>query len=136
MYIFPCNLFQSSREEKNQSSSMSFPLWSLDVSVNIHPTNVRASSCLSFSFNVSISTETEFSASPSYSFQSKSVSPPPLADYHSVSHLSPEITALYHCTLRFQKELLTLMQFRTSSIFLTEPARLVRIKAWSAHKVN
>lgn len=63
------------------------------------------------SSNVSISTETEFHVSPSYSCQGKSVSPSPFAGYYYISHRGPEITALYHCTLMFQKELLTLMQF-------------------------
>lgn len=84
---------------------MHFSLWFLDFMVNVCSTNVRALSCLGLCFfylNVSTSTEIKFYTSPSQHFQSKSIFFL-LLQSTNIHNLGPQITDLYHCTLRFQR---------------------------------
>jgi len=97
---------------------MHFCLWFLDFNVNAHSTTIILYCAF---FNINVSTETKF----------LKVLPTPfktnlffflLLQSTNIHYLGPQITALYHCTLMFQKEMLTLIQFIASLLLLVKSA--------------
>lgn len=77
---------------------MHFSLWFLDFTVNVH-SNILKLYHVGVFFNLSITTETKFCRSPFKANQVFSF----LLHSTNIYHLVLQVTALYQCTLRFQK---------------------------------